>query len=122
MPNNVIELIFKLKDQVTAPLKALKGRIGGALNFGLAVGGIASVGAIFAKTVHATREAEDALVSFNQAYTNLGKNVGITREAMRQFADQAATRTIFDDETILKAQATLLKFKAVSGDTFTRAR
>lgn len=122
MPNNVIELVFKIRDNVTAPLNALKGRIGGALKFGIALAGVTSLGAAFTKTVHASREAEDAAADFALAYKNLGATVGKTREEMQRFADEAGKRTIFDDESVLKAQAALLKFQSIQGATFTRAR
>jgi hypothetical protein len=121
-PNRVVELVFRLRDNVTKPLREIQGRVKQALNFGLAVGGIATLGAVFSKVISATREAEEALVSFNLAYKNLGSTVGRTRESMLKFADDASKTTIFDDESIIRAQATLLKFKSVSGDTFDRAR
>lgn len=58
--SRVIELVFKLRDQLTAPLRALQGRVGQALKFGLAIGGAATIGAAFNKMLTATREAEDA--------------------------------------------------------------
>jgi hypothetical protein len=76
----------------------------------------------FQKVISASKEAEDTLVSFNLAYKNLGQQVGKTREEMIKFADDASKRTIFDDEAILRSQATLLKFKSVTGETFGRAR
>lgn len=121
-PSNVIELIFRMKDQITGPLNTLKGKIGGLAAFGLAAAGVASFGAVILKTIHASREAEDVLTKFDLAFKNIGATSGKTRDELVKFADDASKITIFDDEKILEATTALLRFKSVTGDTFDRAR
>lgn len=134
MANNlVISTVVRLVDQVTAPLRNVTKSVdslGKQLNtsakdlarWGVGLTGIAGAAAAFNKVVTATVEAEKAVMQFDIAFKALGKNVGQTREQLIAFADEAGTRTIFDDESILRAQTALLRFRSVTGDTFTRAR
>jgi hypothetical protein len=118
---NVIELVVKFKDQVTSGITQLGQKLKGFS--GLAVlGGIAGVGLALNKVVAASREAEDALVRFDLAFKNIGVSSRKTREDILRFADSVGESSIFDDESILKAQTALLKFQSVSGQTFDRAR
>lgn len=106
-------------DGLGAAFDGLKGRAAAAVTVVVA---LAAAVSLFNKTMEASRDAEDALVKFDIAFRNLGRNVKVTREDILEFADDASKVTIFDDETILRAQTALLKFRTVSGDTFTRVR
>jgi predicted transcriptional regulator len=120
--NNVIELVLRLKDQITAPLSGVQNRIG---KFGSAVAGlagVATVGAAFAKVVRSTIEAENAVFKLDQAYKVFGKTVGVTRDNILAFSSATQRATIFGDEEITRAQTELLRFQAVTGETFKRAR
>jgi uncharacterized protein YoxC/predicted transcriptional regulator len=120
--NNVIELVLRLKDQITAPLSGVQNRIG---KFGSAVAGlagVATVGAAFAKVVRSTIEAENAVFKLDQAYQVFGKTVGVTRDNILAFSSATQRATIFGDEEITRAQTELLRFQAVTGETFKRAR
>lgn len=120
--NNVIELVLRLKDQITAPLSGVQNRIG---KFGSAVAGlagVATVGAAFAKVVRSTIEAENAVFKLDQAYKVFGKTVGVTRDNILEFSSATQRATIFGDEEITRAQTELLRFQAVTGETFKRAR
>ena len=134
MANNfVISAVVRLVDQVTAPLRGVTASIdklgstlgqsaAGLARWGVGLTGIAGAAAAFNKVVSATIEAEKAVMQFDIAFKALGKNVGQTREQLLAFADEAGTRTIFDDESIVRAQTALLRYRSVTGDTFVRAR
>lgn len=66
-------------------------------------------------------EAEKSSTKLNAAFANMGKKSGKTLDELKESADDLGQATIFDDEGIMEAQATLLKFGAVSGDMFDRA-
>lgn len=122
MASNVIEFIIKLKDQASSQLAAFKNKFGTALAFGAGIAGVTGFATAIAKVVHNTAEAEDAMVKFDLAFKNLGRTSGKTAEELKRFADEAGKSTIFDDESILKAETALLRFGSVSGKTFDRAR
>ena len=134
MANNlVISAVVRLVDQVSAPLRGVTASVNklgstfgqsaaGLARWGVGLTGIAGAAAAFNKVVSATVEAEKAVMQFDIAFKSLGKNVGQTREQLLAFADRAGSRTIFDDESIIRAQTALLRFKSVTGDTFVRAR
>ena len=134
MANNlVISAIVRLVDQVSAPLRGVTKSVdslGKQLNtsvrdfvrWGVGLTGIAGAAAAFNKVLTSTAEAEKAVMQFDIAFRALGKNVGLTREQLLAFADTAGARTIFDDESIIRAQTALLRFRSVTGDTFIRAR
>lgn len=134
MSNNlVISAVVRLVDQVTAPLRGVTASIdklgstlgqsaAGLARWGIGLTGVAGAAAAFNKVVSATVEAEKAVMQFDIAFKALGKNVGQTREQLLAFADEAGSRTIFDDESIIRAQTALLRFRSVTGDTFVRAR
>ncbi len=122
MQTNVIELVFKLKDQISGPLSQLRSKISGSLAFGAGIIGVTSFAGAMLKMISATRESQDALLKFDLAFKNLGATSGKTREQLLRFSQDASKVTIFDDESITRAQASLLKFQSLSGQTFDRAR
>ena len=134
MANNlIISAVVRLVDQVSAPLRGVtKGidNLGKELNksgaslvrWGVGLTGIVGAASAFNKVVSATAEAEKAVFQFDIAFKALGKNVGQTREQLLAFADETGARSIFDDESIIRAQAVLLRFRSVTGDAFVRAR
>lgn len=120
--NNIIELIFKLKDQVTKPLEELRSKIGEIAKLGLVLGGAAGFLEVLKKTVEASAGAQLAVVKFDLAFKNLGETSGKTSEELKRFAEESGRSSIFDTRSVLEAETALLRFRTVSGDTFDRAR
>lgn len=121
-PSNVIELVFKLKDQATRPLEELRSKIGEIARFGAGVAGIAGFIESLRKTVEVAAEAELAMVKFDLAFKNLGATSGKTADELKRFAEENGKTSIFDSQSVLKAETALLRFRTVSGQTFDRAR
>lgn len=122
MRSNVIELVMQLQDQVSAKLGNITGKLktfGGAL---AGIAGVATIGATFQKIVAGTIESERALAKLNFAYEKFGQTVRVRQADIEAFADSASRVSIFDDESLLRAQASLLKFSSVQSLTFKRAR
>jgi len=65
-------------------------------------------------------EAEKSGAKLTAAFKNMGKTSGRTLEQLEQKADELGEATVFDDEGIKEAQATLLAFGTVAGDAFDR--
>jgi hypothetical protein len=120
--NNVIELILKLRDQISEPLDGVRAKLGGLGGTIAGIAGIATAGAILNKVISSTIEAEDAVFKLDQAYKVFGKTVGVTRENILQFSNDTQRATIFGDEELTRAQTLLLRFASVTGKTFERAR
>lgn len=66
-------------------------------------------------------DAQKSADKLNAAFANMGDTSGKTLAQLNEQADRLGEATIFDDENIREAQATLLKFGAVSGEAFDRA-
>jgi phage-related minor tail protein len=120
--NNVIELVLKLRDGISAPLQGLTGKLGSLGSQVAALAGVASVGAALTKVIRSSIEAEQATFKLDQAYRVFGKTVGVTREDILSFSAATQRVSIFDDESLTRAQASLLRFSSVTGETFKRAR
>lgn len=74
--------------------------------------------------IAATKLAADAQTSAGKltaAFQNMGKKSGKSLQELNDQADALGKATVFDDEGIREAQAALLSFGAVSGDSFDRA-
>lgn len=120
--NNVVELVVKLRDQITQPLDNVKRRLGGLGGIVAGLSGVASAGAAFTKIISETIDAERAVFQLDQAYRVFGQTVGVTRESVLAFSNAAQQITIFSGTDITRAQAALLQFSSVVGTTFERAR
>jgi Phage-related minor tail protein len=66
-------------------------------------------------------DAEKSTAKLNAAYKNMGKTSGRTLEQLTEQAQTLGDTTIFDDEQFAEAQAALLTFGTVSGESFDRA-
>jgi tetratricopeptide (TPR) repeat protein len=120
--NNVIELVLKLRDGISAPLQKVTGKLGGLGAQVAVLAGVATVGAALTKVIRNSIEAEQAVFKLDQAYRVFGKTVGVTREDILSFSAATQRVSIFGDESLTRAQASLLRFSSVTGETFKRAR
>lgn len=71
--------------------------------------------------VEAITEAEQAQGRLQGVLRATGQAAGLTAEDLSELADQMAGKTLFDDDEFRKAEAALLTFRSVQGDTFKRA-
>lgn len=122
MPNNVIEVVAKLKDELSGPLAGMSNTLKsfkGALAAG--VGGL-SIASAFSKVIAESTEAERTLTQFNRTFQQFGYQAGLSRQALIEFADSAQKSTQFSDDAVRASQTTLLRFSNVVGDNFKRAQ
>lgn len=63
-------------------------------------------------------DAQRSADKLNAAYASMGSKSGKTLDQLNAQADAFGEATVFDDEGIREAQAALLKFGVVSGDSF----
>jgi len=66
-------------------------------------------------------DAERSGAKLTAAFKNMGRTSGKSLEQLEQQATELGEATVFDDEGIKEAQATLLAFGTVSGEAFDRA-
>lgn len=74
-----------------------------------------------AASVAMALDAEKSATKLTAAFGAMGKKSGKSLEELQADAERLGQTTIFDDEQVAEAEAALLKFGAVSGDTFDRA-
>jgi hypothetical protein len=70
---------------------------------------------------HAAIEAEQASLRLDAVLKATGHSAGLTKEQLDGMADALAESTKFDDESLRNAEAQLLKFGNIHGDTFRTA-
>jgi hypothetical protein len=124
---NVIEVVLQLVDQATAPLKQATSQINTQLDgikskFG-SIGtliGVALGGWSLAKLIQNVAEADTVAAKLDNAFQNLGKNAGVTRQQLDDMAASVQRSTTFSDEAVKMAQTRLLTFTKIQGDTFER--
>ena len=90
----------------------------GALGIGVSIGGLIAFGKA---VVDAASQAEQASNRLNAVMKATGDTSGFTRDQLDKMTDALTRATTFDDEGIRNAQANLMKFGALHGQTFERA-
>lgn len=125
--NNVVELIVKVTDAFTGPLRSIHGALDDLSRkfTGLGVDALASFALIakgFQKIFEESTQAELAAVKFGAAFDAMGAHIGIAREEMEKFAKASAETTRFSREQVQGAQTVLLRFVDVQGVVFERAQ
>lgn len=126
MPSNTVEIVVKVLDQATSALTTVTNKVTG-LKLGIGalatvVGASLAVGSVFRKIVDESEQAEEALSRFNLAFANVGKNTGVAKQDMLDFAATIQRTTKFTDEAVLEAESVLFRFGSLTGETFKRAR
>jgi hypothetical protein len=107
--------------EATSDLKKMDGMLGG---LGSTLAGLAaSIGAaaIFQRIAAETVEAEFATAQLNAALKSTRGVSGQTVEALAAHASALQQLSIYDDDVIAGAQAMLLTFTRIHGDTFPKA-
>lgn len=92
--------------------------VGGAVAGGLAVGAVVSFGKA---TVSAAQESAVATQRLDAVFKAMGDTTGNASKAAQDYATSLSNKTGIDDEAIIKAQAMLATFGAVSSETARQA-
>ena len=118
-----LDLNVNVNTKGTEKLNGIGGKLAGfgkvAVLGGAAVaGGLAVAGAAFAGMAS---EAEDAQTKLESVFKSTGANAFTSIDALNAHAEALAKSTQFDDEGVKAAQATLLSFGNITGESFTAA-
>jgi len=104
---------------LTSKISAATGLSAGAVA-GLAVAGVAAIGAVVAKGISAFREQEQAERKLQAVLKATGGAAGFTAKQLFKHAAGLQKITEYGDEAIINTQALLATFKQIQGDVFTR--
>jgi hypothetical protein len=118
---SALDALGKSATEATGDLKKMDGMLGG---LGSTLAGLAaSIGAaaIFQRIAAETAEAEFATAQLNAALKSTRGVSGQTVEALAEHASALQLLSVYDDDVIAGAQAMLLTFTRISGDTFPKA-
>lgn len=120
--NNVIEVVLRLVDEISKPLAGAEAKLAGLKKAAL-VGGTAAVVAAAAGIGYMVKkliDAEQSTARLDIAYDNLGKQAGVTRKNLDEYADALLRSTTFSSDVIKQSEALLLTFTKVRGEGFER--
>ena len=118
---SALDALGKSATEATGDLKKMDGMLGG---IGSTLAGLAaSIGAaaIFQRIAAETAEAEFATAQLNAALKSTRGVSGQTVQALAEHASALQLLSVYDDDVIAGAQAMLLTFTRISGDTFPKA-
>ena len=118
---SALDALGKSATEATGDLKKMDGMLGG---LGSTLAGLAaSIGAaaIFQRIAAETAEAEFATAQLNAALKSTRGVSGQTVQALAEHASALQLLSVYDDDVIAGAQAMLLTFTRISGDTFPKA-
>jgi hypothetical protein len=118
---SALDALGKSATEATGDLKKMDGMLGG---LGSTLAGLAaSIGAaaIFQRIAAETAEAEFATAQLNAALRSTRGVSGQTVQALAEHASALQLLSVYDDDVIAGAQAMLLTFTRISGDTFPKA-
>ncbi len=122
-----LRIIIKASDEASAVLKGigkeasgLGGIFGGVLKVGLlgAAAGVAALGTGLAASIVEAIGAEEATAKLAAVLEATGGISGVTMEQALGLAASFQKLTRFSDETVMSAQAVLLRFRSISKDVF----
>lgn len=131
--NNKISLSFRQAAQSAAAFDGPLGGIAGRLSTlatiagttGVALGGatlaLSAFGIAAVKAARVGDDFEGRLNQINALLRTTGNASGQSAEGIRRFAQELARGTLASVEGVENAAITLLSFRRISGDTFTRA-
>lgn len=111
----------------TAPVAAtgIKGMVGGLTSMvnpaALATAGVAAVGAAIVTSVNAARDGRAVQAQLAAVLTSTGHAAGVSQAELNKHAEALQKVTNFDDEATGSAQALLLTFTQIGGQTIPRA-
>lgn len=112
-------------DEAGKGLDSMSGALGRLKGFVLstiaAYAGFSGVQRLLGAATREIMAAEKATANLNAVLRATGGTVGFTAAQLGDLADQLEATTLFDDAEIKQAEAVLLTFRQVQGDTFREA-
>lgn len=125
MTDNVIELIVKTTDQASAAIKGIAGQLDlmgtASSKVSTALAGLAT-GFTLDKLVESITAAQQATADLDRQFAQFGGTVGVSEADMVAFADTVSKSTTLTSESLREAQANLLNYTTVTGQSFLDAR
>jgi hypothetical protein len=115
-----LDLIVNVVTKGARDLDTLSGKLRG-IGTGLTVGVTAPIVGIGAAALGAAADAEKAQSKVESVFKSMEADAWTTVDALNAQAEAMAKATTFDDDSVKAAQATLLTFGNVTGETFDRA-
>lgn len=111
---------------VQGPLGPVAGRLNalgavmGRLNIATfaVTAGITAVGVVLTKTIKVTKDYETQMLALEAAVLNTGGTASMTAKELDEFARELGLATLTSAEEVRKAEAVLLSFRTIGGDTF----
>lgn len=128
--NNTVELVVKVTDQATSPLRELTGSLNDLsrhvtgldiAKFGTLAGVVGAAAEAMNLVVHGSAELQDATFRLDNVFQAFSKTIGQSRNDLEEFANTAREGSRFSNIEIINAQQTLLKYGTITGETFKRA-
>jgi len=115
-----LDLIVNVVTKGARDLDTLSGKLRG-LGTGLSIGVTAPILGIGAAALTAAQDAEEAQTKVESVFKSMEASAWTTVEALDAQAEALMNATTFDDESIKDAQAVLLTFSEVTGESFDTA-
>jgi hypothetical protein len=115
-----LDLIVNVVTKGARDLDTLSGKLRG-IGTGLTIGVTAPILGIGAAALTAAQDAEKAQTKVESVFDSMGAAAWTTVDALNAQAEALMGATTFDDESIKDAQARLLTFSEVTGESFDRA-
>lgn len=131
-----VEVIIDADDKASGPIKDIGGALEGlgkvakgaaiatgaiAAGIGAAAGALIGVGAIAKDFVMAASESEEVATRMEAQLAALGDTANVSANDINNLADKLSKISGFDDEDLIAAQATLLRFGNLSKEQFEKA-
>lgn len=115
-----LEIRVNQSGNAAAGLSAITGAAGklGMVAGGVALAGIAALGAGIVSSIGAAMEAQDGLAELNAVIESTGGIAGITAEKAQELASSFQNITRFSDDAILAGESMLLTFTRIGSDVF----
>lgn len=110
-----------VQQQVQAGVRGIGGAMSGAMGLLLGGAGIYGLVSVGRGAVAAFQEAQAASARLGGVLRATGGAAGYNQQQMEAMASELQAATRISDESIMAAQAKMLTFKSVTGDTFKRA-
>lgn len=115
MPNNVIEIVLRAKDQATGALKSVGSALTGVKGILAGIG----AGLVIREFIKNTEEAQQATLQLRNALKLVGAQAGLTEKSVDDFSQQIQRTTTFSDEAGKEAVTLALRL-GLTGNTIKR--
>ncbi len=105
MPNNVIEIVLRAKDQASSALKSVSGSLLSVK--GLLAGVVAGAG--FRALIGNIDEAQKSALQLDSALKAVGNRVGVTKEQIEDYSSELQRTTTVSDDAAIQASTLAIR-------------